>query len=93
MTKTIERNSRIPSKQTQTFSTYAHNQTAVTIQVLEMPFLLKQRAQERGALDRTRGRKNRPGTYDLTGIPPAARGVPKVEMFFPETSSIVLQET
>ncbi|GLV37500.1 Heat shock protein 68 [Carabus blaptoides fortunei] len=69
MTKIIERNSRIPCKQTQTFTTYADQQPAVTIQVYE-----GERAMTRD--------NNVLGTFDLTGIPPAPRGVPQIEVTF-----------
>ncbi|XP_055908466.1 major heat shock 70 kDa protein Ba-like [Eupeodes corollae] len=69
MAKIVERNCRIPCKQTQTFSTFADNQPAVTIQVYE------------GERVMTKD-NNLLGTFDLSGIPPAPRGTPQIEVTF-----------
>jgi molecular chaperone DnaK len=69
MTKLIEKNTTIPTKATQVFSTADDNQTAVTIHVLQ------------GERDRASDNKSL-GKFDLTDIPPAPRGMPQVEVTF-----------
>ena len=68
-TKLIEKNTTIPTKKSQVFSTAADNQPAVSIHVL-------QGEREMAAHNRTLGR------FELTGIPPAPRGVPQIEVTF-----------
>jgi molecular chaperone DnaK len=68
-TKLIEKNTTIPSKKSQVFSTAADNQAAVTIHVLQ------------GERDFAEHNKSL-GRFDLVGIPPAPRGVPQIEVTF-----------
>lgn len=68
-TRLIERNTTIPTKKSQTFSTAADNQTAVTVRVL-------QGEREMAADNRTLG------LFNLEGIPPAPRGLPQIEVTF-----------
>ncbi len=78
MTKLIEKNTTIPVKKTQIFSTAADNQPAVTVNVLQG--------------ERAMAKDNVPlGKFDLDGIPPAPRGVPQIEVTFDIDANGILQ--
>ncbi|MBI2960603.1 MAG: molecular chaperone DnaK [Betaproteobacteria bacterium] len=80
MTKLIQKNTTIPTKATQVFSTADDNQTAVTIHVLQ------------GEREMASGNKSL-GQFNLTDIPPAPRGMPQIEVMFDIDANGILHVT